>query len=225
MKHKKENHNIPCIEYVVVFTNEPFLEKQMARMHDFGLSVDSSFNSIMNSQETTPTNLSHLFSPVRNLLECHQCDKNFSDRASFNQHISNHHNQTLRCPVCICEINSNNGMRLHLRKSHQRTNLFNEELKILPHGVVNDKQEEVELCSSVECKGNLGNLIRHKRNRHEGVRFQCNNCDYDARQKGDTKTHMDRKHSQNPYEHTKFQEIRIENSKYSKVPESQGVDA
>jgi len=35
------------------------------------------------------------------------------------------------------------------------------QLKILPHKVVNDKGEEVELCSSVECKGIIGNDGRH----------------------------------------------------------------
>lgn len=35
------------------------------------------------------------------------------------------------------------------------------QLKILPHKVVNEKGEEVELCSSVECKGIIGNDGRH----------------------------------------------------------------
>merc|ERR1711892_783756 len=35
------------------------------------------------------------------------------------------------------------------------------QLKILPHKVVNDKEEEIELCSSVECKGIIGNDGRH----------------------------------------------------------------
>ena len=35
------------------------------------------------------------------------------------------------------------------------------QLKILPHKVVNDKNEEVDLCSSVECKGIVGNDGRH----------------------------------------------------------------
>ncbi|XP_050028808.1 clustered mitochondria protein homolog isoform X1 [Dermacentor andersoni] len=34
-------------------------------------------------------------------------------------------------------------------------------LKILPHSVINEKSEEVELCSSVECKGITGNDNRH----------------------------------------------------------------
>lgn len=35
------------------------------------------------------------------------------------------------------------------------------QLKILPHTVLNDKEEEVCLCSSVECKGIIGNDGRH----------------------------------------------------------------
>ncbi|KAG5682061.1 hypothetical protein PVAND_011446 [Polypedilum vanderplanki] len=34
-------------------------------------------------------------------------------------------------------------------------------LKILPHSVINDKEEIIELCSSVECKGIIGNDGRH----------------------------------------------------------------
>ncbi|XP_011691675.1 PREDICTED: clustered mitochondria protein homolog isoform X1 [Wasmannia auropunctata] len=35
------------------------------------------------------------------------------------------------------------------------------QLKILPHKVINDASEEIELCSSVECKGIIGNDSRH----------------------------------------------------------------
>merc|ERR1719510_2057304 len=35
------------------------------------------------------------------------------------------------------------------------------QLKILPHTVINDKNEEIGLCSSVECKGIIGNDGRH----------------------------------------------------------------
>lgn len=34
-------------------------------------------------------------------------------------------------------------------------------LKILPHNVLNEKDEEIEICSSVECKGIIGNDGRH----------------------------------------------------------------
>eukprot|EP00092_Neocalanus_flemingeri_P007418 GFUD01008011.1.p1 GENE.GFUD01008011.1~~GFUD01008011.1.p1 ORF type:complete len:2535 (+),score=676.26 GFUD01008011.1:509-8113(+) len=33
LKHKKRDHNIPCIECDMVFTNEPFLEEHMQSMH------------------------------------------------------------------------------------------------------------------------------------------------------------------------------------------------
>lgn len=36
-----------------------------------------------------------------------------------------------------------------------------QQLKILPHKVLNEKSEEIELCSSVECKGIIGNDGRH----------------------------------------------------------------
>lgn len=40
-------------------------------------------------------------------------------------------------------------------------NKAGQQLKILPHHVLNDKNEPIELCSSVECKGILGNDGRH----------------------------------------------------------------
>merc|ERR1712038_1566177 len=59
-------------------------------------------------------------------------------------------------------------------------------------------------------------LKRHRRNRHDGIRFQCNYCDYDAGQKGNIKSHMDRKHPEIPYDHTEFQEVKVEKSKYTR---------
>ncbi|XP_022920942.1 clustered mitochondria protein homolog isoform X1 [Onthophagus taurus] len=40
-------------------------------------------------------------------------------------------------------------------------NKAGQQLKILPHHVINDKAESVELCSSVECKGIIGNDGRY----------------------------------------------------------------
>jgi protein TIF31 len=40
-------------------------------------------------------------------------------------------------------------------------NKAGQQLKILPHSVINEKNEEIELCSSVECKGIIGNDGRH----------------------------------------------------------------
>ena len=60
-------------------------------------------------------------------------------------------------------------------------------------------------------------MKRHRRNRHEGIRFKCNYCDYDAGQKGNIKSHMDRKHPEIPYDHTEFQEVKVEKSKYTTI--------
>ena len=70
-------------------------------------------------------------------------------------------------------------------------------------------------------------LKRHRRNRHEGIRFKCNYCDYDAGQKGNIKSHMDRKHPEIPYDHTEFQEVKVEKSKYTRESkhEKDPVDA
>ncbi|CAH0548149.1 unnamed protein product [Brassicogethes aeneus] len=40
-------------------------------------------------------------------------------------------------------------------------NKAGQQLKILPHHVLNEKEESIELCSSVECKGIIGNDGRH----------------------------------------------------------------
>ncbi|CAO1403459.1 unnamed protein product [Diamesa tonsa] len=40
-------------------------------------------------------------------------------------------------------------------------NKAGQHLKILPHSVINEKEEQIELCSSVECKGIIGNDQRH----------------------------------------------------------------
>ncbi|KAK5639875.1 hypothetical protein RI129_010686 [Pyrocoelia pectoralis] len=40
-------------------------------------------------------------------------------------------------------------------------NKAGQQLKILPHHVLNEKDESIELCSSVECKGIIGNDGRH----------------------------------------------------------------
>lgn len=45
--------------------------------------------------------------------------------------------------------------------SLSQLNKAGQQLKILPHKVYNDKKEVVELCSSVECKGIIGNDGRH----------------------------------------------------------------
>ena len=63
---------------------------------------------------------------------CDICGQGFYFLSSRNSHQSKAHRQTtgptFRCPLCPSVTNSKNGMRRHLRNSHKRTDLLNEEL-------------------------------------------------------------------------------------------------
>merc|ERR1719341_2166879 len=110
-------------------------------------------------------------------------------------------NNTYICPLCDYKAHSAPSLLRH-------------------HGVVHKgirwKCKDCEFITR-----DKSSLKRHRRNRHEGIRFQCNYCDYDAGQKGNIKSHMDRKHPEIPYDHTEFQEVRIEKSKYSREAKQQ----
>lgn len=47
------------------------------------------------------------------------------------------------------------------KKYLELLNKAGQQLKILPHSVLNDKSEIIDICSSVECKGIIGNDGRH----------------------------------------------------------------
>jgi len=65
-------------------------------------------------------------------FSCDICGQGFYFLSSRNSHQSKAHRQTtgptFRCPLCPSVTNSKNGMRRHLRNSHKRTDLLNEEL-------------------------------------------------------------------------------------------------
>ena len=39
-----------------------------------------------------------------------------------------------------------------------------------------------------------GHMLRNYRSKHEGIKYPCNQCDYQATQQGDLKKHIQRKH-------------------------------
>eukprot|EP00092_Neocalanus_flemingeri_P008177 GFUD01008817.1.p1 GENE.GFUD01008817.1~~GFUD01008817.1.p1 ORF type:complete len:1155 (+),score=254.55 GFUD01008817.1:150-3467(+) len=122
-------------------------------------------------------------------------------------------NMTFDCSLCDYKANSSASLARHNGAVHKG---------------IRWKCKDCEFITR-----DKSSLKRHRRNRHEGIRFQCNYCDYDAGQKGNIKSHMDRKHPEIHYDHTEFQEVRIEKSKYSREAKqqenemsgSQGVDA
>jgi len=122
-------------------------------------------------------------------------------------------NMTFDCSLCDYKANSSASLARHNGAVHKG---------------IRWKCKDCEFITR-----DKSSLKRHRRNRHEGIRFQCNYCDYDAGQKGNIKSHMDRKHPEITYDHTEFQEVKIEKSKYSREAKQQdnelagmqGVDA
>jgi len=113
-------------------------------------------------------------------------------------------NMTFDCTLCDYKANSSASLARHNGAIHKG---------------IRWKCKDCEFITR-----DKSSLKRHRRNRHEGIRFQCNYCDYDAGQKGNIKSHMDRKHPEIPYDHTEFQEVRVEKSKYSREAKQQELD-
>ena len=110
-------------------------------------------------------------------------------------------NMTFDCPLCDFKAQSSASLARHNAAIHRG---------------IRWKCKDCEFLTR-----DKSSLKRHRRNRHDGIRFQCNYCDYDAGQKGNIKSHMDRRHPEIPYDHTEFQQVRVEKSKYSREPRQQ----
>ena len=135
---------------------------------------------------------------------CEICNQGFYFQSSLNSHKSKAHQetsgQTFRCPLCTSVTNSKNGMRRHLRNSHKRTDLLNEELSYkckicnelfwsiaerTVHIAENHKEasENLEKCFiCFHISPNRHALRRHFQRMHpneplfENVSFKCGDC-------------------------------------------------
>lgn len=105
-------------------------------------------------------------------------------------------NMTFVCPLCDFKAQSAASLARHNTAIHKG---------------VRWKCKDCEFITR-----DKSSLKRHRRNRHDGIRYQCNYCDYDAGQKGNIKSHMDRRHPDIPYDHTEFQQVKVEKSKYTR---------
>ena len=137
-------------------------------------------------------------------FECNNCNQGFYFQSSLNSHKSKAHQetsgQTFRCPLCPSVTNSKNGMRRHLRNSHKRTDLLNEELSYkckvchklfwsiydrTKHIADNHREESENLEKCFICQHispNKHALRRHFQRMHpneplfESVSFKCSDC-------------------------------------------------
>ena len=54
-----------------------------------------------------------------------------------------------------------------------------------------------EDCATI--LSNRSHLMRHRRSKHEGIRYSCNQCEYQAKQTSNLKTHQESKHGVDIY--------------------------
>ena len=62
-----------------------------------------------------------------------------------------------------------------------------------PQPNITNMNLECDQCEYISTTGS--NLKRHKKAKHDGVKFPCNKCDYEARYSHNLQQHMVSKHS------------------------------
>eukprot|EP00090_Calanus_glacialis_P009775 TRINITY_DN18185_c0_g1_i1.p1 TRINITY_DN18185_c0_g1~~TRINITY_DN18185_c0_g1_i1.p1 ORF type:complete len:1354 (+),score=313.68 TRINITY_DN18185_c0_g1_i1:64-4125(+) len=155
-------------------------------------------------------------------FNCDICSQGFYFQSSLNSHKSKAHQetsgQTFRCPLCTSVTNSKNGMRRHLRNSHKRTDLLNDELSYkckicnklfwsiaerTVHIAENHKEasENLEKCFiCFHISPNRHALRRHFQRMHpkeplfENVSFKCGDCGLLYPQRQLLSTHIKAEH-------------------------------
>ena len=58
-----------------------------------------------------------------------------------------------------------------------------------------DNSTQCPECGAVYCDKRT--LLRHFRSKHEGIKYHCSQCDYQAKQRGDLQKHIQTKHDDN----------------------------
>ena len=56
------------------------------------------------------------------------------------------------------------------------------------------KKEKIYYCNQCEFKGSRSHLWHHKKSKHDGIRYQCNQCVYSASQRSKLNQHVASKH-------------------------------
>ena len=127
-------------------------------------------------------------------FNCERCVKSYTNQASLRRHVKLHHSfesemkfgwlgkkmnipeaaENVQCNICFKMFLGEEKMKVHKRKLHQ--------------GLVN-----CNICINVVFKSRTA-FLQHKRSIHDKIRFKCNDCKYEATQKGDLKRHQIRMH-------------------------------
>ena len=114
------------------------------------------------------------FKPAQR-IKCQQCEKSYKNVTYMKEHVLRDHekNTPFACEYC---------QRTFVLKSILKPHLVNTNTRI--------KCDECHLTFSTR-----GIMNQHTRNIHEGLKYPCNYCDYQAPQSGTLTRHIKAKHS------------------------------
>ena len=92
-------------------------------------------------------------------------------------HIEQRHEQSLYpCKHCDYAATHPRGLKDHMKRHDKNRSLV------------------LVTCDQCEFKGTQPALSLHKRTKHLGIRYSCDQCDYSSNYKGSLKKHKEYKH-------------------------------
>ena len=112
------------------------------------------------------------------MFECNQCDKKYKSRSARYTHKKTVHSGIIpdrtevHCEQCAFTTKRKDHLKDHIKNIHEK--------------------EVCDLCG----KGfSYRSLIDHKKVVHEGILYNCNQCDLNLTTKGNLKAHKKKKHN------------------------------
>ena len=110
-------------------------------------------------------------------LECLECGKRFKNKDTLRRHQNVHKNIVYNCEICNFTYKSRSAKYEHLIRVH--------------------KKEDLSIESCTKCgysTSRKGELLRHDKRVHSGIKYYCDKCDYKASKKADVRIHRNAMH-------------------------------
>ena len=125
------------------------------------------------------------------ILNCEKCTKSYRIPGNLIRHIKLEHSEVkfgllgkklkipkeiknVQCDICFKMYLGIDKLKVHKRKNHQ--------------GIVT-----CDICITAKFKSRTA-MLKHKKSKHDKIRFKCNECKHEATQKGDLKKHIAKMH-------------------------------
>ena len=145
-------------------------------------------------------------------FHCSDCDKSFSFKSVLYRHRrSAHEGVKFRCLLCNFEGGRQDQMSFHIKTKHAEHETKDKMDIIItekpPHDLssesyveheIKDKEMETKFdCSDCDKSFSYKSVLyRHRRSAHEGVKYQCNLCDYENSRQDHVSIHIKTKHAE-----------------------------